>query len=295
MFKALGFPEFQLKDKTGITRVQLKDETKEKVYTIDELREVDGKPPLPNGEGAKMLDLKPTNVINANPGVDPNAKPSDPKAPAEGDKVPGKFEDQKPETAKTLTEEDFEKVKHLGFSRESFSVLDEFSAPATKENFKAVELFFDDAQDIEDYIVKADLKDKSISDIKAMIRKDLGISISTKDLQTKVTAMIDAGIINDEKVAEKKPLTRDVQIVYSYEVRPGYGEAIIPGSRGFCKKLISNDRLYSRADIQQMSAIFGYDVFEHCGGWYLPKGATEALSHCRHYWKSVRVIQKANN
>jgi hypothetical protein len=52
-------------------------------------------------------------------------------------------------------------------------------------------------------------------------------------------------------------------------------------SRPFCKKLMSLDRVYTRTDIQSISARLGYSVFDSCGG-----------EGCRHRWVSVTLIEK---
>lgn len=267
LFASIGWPEIAFKDSGSALPKNLSDTTKEKVYTIDELRAIDGLPPLANGEGNKIIEVKPAV-----------------SAPA------GAFS-LKPK-GRILKDEDFELVAHLGTSRTDFNVLDEAEFHLhTAEDFRRAELAFDDAADIEKYILENDITDKSISEIRAAILKDLGLKVTTKELTDKIARLTEAGIIG-EKAPEKKSLTRNVQILYEYNVRPGFGAAIIPGSRGFCRKLINNDRYYTREDIQQMSAIFGYDIFKHCGGWYYNPKTDEAENQCRHFWKQVRVIKK---
>lgn len=76
-----------------------------------------------------------------------------------------------------------------------------------------------------------------------------------------------------------------VFVKYSYEVKPGVGPAIIPTSRPFCRKLISLNRLYSRADIEKISERLGYSVFDRKGGWW------GKSPECRHLWKSNIVVK----
>ena len=62
-------------------------------------------------------------------------------------------------------------------------------------------------------------------------------------------------------------------------------------SRAFCKKLMSLEKVYSRSDIQQISARLGYSVFDRRGGWWtMPTG--EHSPACRHTWVSNIVIKK---
>jgi hypothetical protein len=51
------------------------------------------------------------------------------------------------------------------------------------------------------------------------------------------------------------------------------------------------DRLYSRAEIEAISARLGYSVFDRRGGWWTqPNG--QASPSCRHRWFSQVVIKK---
>lgn len=267
LFRAIGFREIEMKDRGTALPKSLSDPTREKVYTINELREQDGSEKVEGGD--KFIEQ--------------------PKAITAGNS----FSLVKKE-GKILTDEDFELVKHLGTSRTDFDILDDGDFHLhTPEGFRSQELYFDDMSDVETYLMENDITGKSTSEIRAAIKKDLGISVTTKEIETKISRMTEARIIGDKDPPKK--LTRDVKVLYQYEVRPGFGKAIIPGTRGFCRKLINNDRYYSREEIQQMSAIFGYDVFKHCGGWYYNPKTKEAENQCRHYFKSVRVIKKQAN
>ena len=79
-------------------------------------------------------------------------------------------------------------------------------------------------------------------------------------------------------------------IRYSYEVRPGEGPELLPTSRPFCQKMVKLDRFYSRQDIQKVSGILGYNVFERVGGYWNDGGVIK--KHCRHFWKANIVIKK---
>ncbi len=335
LFKAIGFPEIEFKDGGAALPKNLSDTTKEKVYTIDELRAIDGLPPMADGSGVKVLQqglilggtpgevsssgekvlieilgiggTQALQAVLADTTMTPEQKKNalmiifgltEANASILAGVVSGtvnveKLSEQKPK-GRILTDEDFEKVKDLGISRADFSVLDEAEFNAfSAESVRRVQIQFDDAADIEEYILNNDLSEKSVSEIRAAVLKDLGIKITTQELKDKLAKLKEAGVIGDTE--KKKPLTRDVKVLYEYDVRKGFGEKIIPGSRGFCKKLIANDRYYTREDIQQMSAIFGYEVFKHCGGWFFNPKTQEAENQCRHYWKSVRVIKKQSN
>jgi len=296
LFKSCGLPEIEFKDKGSLFSISLPDTTKEKVYTVNELRAIDNLQPIPDGD-ILIQSVAKGNAANGEPV--PEGTPND--SAIEGlAEAPEQPEIEKKLTSKKLTADDFEKVKHLGHSKGDFSVLDSIDMSVSGQlSFKQIELMFDDAKDIEDYLMKNKINGKSLSDIKAGIRKDFGISISTSDLARKIKALTDAGILNSEIEGDTVSITpvkqdspRTVQTMYDYQVRPGYGAPLISTSRDFCTKLIENDRLYTRQDIQTMSEIFGYDVFTHCGGWYTDPNTGKAENQCRHQWVSQRVIRK---
>lgn len=104
----------------------------------------------------------------------------------------------------------------------------------------------------------------------------------------------------DEQIERRllKPL-RDLQgkdskvsqlfIRYSYEWKPGFSDDDLATSRPFCKKMIqlSRTRIWSRAQIEQISERLGYSVFDRKGGWY------GNSPECRHRWVS-QIVKKIN-
>jgi len=55
--------------------------------------------------------------------------------------------------------------------------------------------------------------------------------------------------------------------------------------------LINANKLYSRSDIESMSARLGYSVWDRAGGWWtMPDG--EHSESCRHEWKTNIVTRK---
>lgn len=79
-----------------------------------------------------------------------------------------------------------------------------------------------------------------------------------------------------------------ITLMYEYLVRPDV-EPVISESRIFCKTLEKSNKYYSRADIQQMSNILGYDVLKYGGHFYTNPKTGITTEQCRHYWKSVIV------
>jgi hypothetical protein len=92
-----------------------------------------------------------------------------------------------------------------------------------------------------------------------------------------------------------KAQTTTFMVRYSYEWRTdiptGQRNSAQRPSRPFCARLMQLDRLYSRAEIETISARLGYSVFDRRGGWWTrPNG--EHSPSCRHRWLAQTVIKK---
>jgi DNA-binding MarR family transcriptional regulator len=95
------------------------------------------------------------------------------------------------------------------------------------------------------------------------------------------------------KIIEKiKPITREFLIRYSYEWKRGFSDTDLKTSRPFCVEMIRADKLYSRVEIEQLSARLGYSVWDRKGGWYTKPGTNIHLESCRHEWRSNIVTRK---
>ena len=96
-----------------------------------------------------------------------------------------------------------------------------------------------------------------------------------------------------------KPQTKELLIRYSYEWREDFGISpankkttpLINKSRPFCKYLLEADKMYSRSEIETISARLGYSVFDRGGGWYTEPDGNHSPS-CRHEWISNIVTRK---
>ena len=95
------------------------------------------------------------------------------------------------------------------------------------------------------------------------------------------------------KIIEKiKPITREFLVRYSYEWKRGFSDTDLKTSRPFCVEMIRADKLYSRVEIEQLSARLGYSVWDRKGGWYTKPETNIHLESCRHEWKSNIVTRK---
>jgi hypothetical protein len=118
--------------------------------------------------------------------------------------------------------------------------------------------------------------------IKSATANEYGELVTTRTL-TKPLAELGT------KIAVKLP---QMQILYSYVVKPGVGPSIIPGTRPFCREMLSKPRLFSRTQIENLSKVLGYSLWDRTGGfWNMGKGKGISAS-CRHMWKSNVVIKK---
>lgn len=88
-----------------------------------------------------------------------------------------------------------------------------------------------------------------------------------------------------------------IELRYKYDLDPT-APPLQPGgeSREFCKEMMKMNRLYTRAEIDQLTQILGYDVWKRRGGWYtVPESSPPIhIPSCRHLWKQVYVRRNNN-
>ena len=96
----------------------------------------------------------------------------------------------------------------------------------------------------------------------------------------------------DQILVKVKPTTKELLIRYSYEWKTGFNNTDKKTSRPFCVALLNADKMYSRSEIEQISARLGYSVWDRAGGWYTVPGTNEHEPSCRHQWVSNIVTRK---
>ena len=89
-----------------------------------------------------------------------------------------------------------------------------------------------------------------------------------------------------------QPQTKELLIRYSYEWKQGFSNKDKKTSRPFCVALLNANKMYSRSEIEQISARLGYSVWDRKGGWYTKPGTNEHEPSCRHQWVSNIVTRK---
>jgi len=132
--------------------------------------------------------------------------------------------------------------------------------------------------------VISNLADKGFLDIKEVkIGEGIDSNVQTERILTDSLS----------KILEKiKPITREMLIRYSYEWKTGFSDKDKPNSRPFCVEMMNANKLYSRSEIEQLSARLGYSVWDRKGGWYTKPNTNIHLESCRHEWKSNIVTRK---
>lgn len=190
----------------------------------------------------------------------------------------------------------------------------EFNIWKTKHLFGDVELFADVTQ-LQSNVLDLIAKDKRITPevIADTLKEDVGSikrvidSLEKKGFLNIKESVIGEGIDSNvviertltapisEIVQKIKPATTEFLIRYSYEWKKGIPtnqkDTINHPSREFCKYLMEANKMYSRSEIEQMSARLGYSVWDRRGGWWTQPNGSHSPS-CRHEWVSNIVTRK---
>jgi Mn-dependent DtxR family transcriptional regulator len=96
-----------------------------------------------------------------------------------------------------------------------------------------------------------------------------------------------------EIIDEPVKTTFLVRYEYSWDyLRTDAKDRNMKTSRPFCQRLMQLNKVYTRGEIEQISARLGYDVFARAGGWWTIPDTNIHSSKCRHTWNAVVVIKK---
>jgi DNA-binding Lrp family transcriptional regulator len=181
-----------------------------------------------------------------------------------------------------------------------------------KKSFDKKEYFADvqELTQLESDILDLIKKDKRItSDV---IAKTLQVDISEVDAAFKSLFTKEIIKVTETKVGENKIIERERTVKKvdappanskSFLIRYTYAwRDIVPfserdttehPSRQFCVKMLdmAQTKVWSRANIEAISARLGYSVWDRVGGWWtMPNG--EHSVQCRHEWQALTVIKK---
>lgn len=111
--------------------------------------------------------------------------------------------------------------------------------------------------------------------------------ISNKVINQDGTDVVERTLTSSGETISKieKPLTT-IETKYKYD---GPQDS---KNRPFCAKLMELKKLYTRAEIDKISAAVDYNVFAMRGGFYHNPAIDLTTPYCRHTWKQVTVIKK---
>lgn len=170
-------------------------------------------------------------------------------------------------------------LSDVGVSRTDISVVDSrtYDFKATDQEYLDTIEKFADLTKEQQLILKLIQDEKSFNEIsKALGKGALALSLELIKLNA-------SGALKGWKVTD--PGLIDLEVRYSYEVKAGFGDPVIEGTRDFCREMIRLDRLYTRAEIDQLSNDMDLDVWRYRGGWYHNPKTDRTTPSCRHEWK----------
>jgi hypothetical protein len=127
-------------------------------------------------------------------------------------------------------------------------------------------------------------------DVRNRIAKMVALEILEYDVDTQVSKLLKP--LNE---VLKKPLKTSFLVRYEYSwdyLRTTAKDRNMNTSRPFCQRLMSLKKLYTRGEIEQISARLGYDVFARAGGWWTLPDTNIHSPKCRHTWNAVVVVKK---
>ena len=128
------------------------------------------------------------------------------------------------------------------------------------------------------------------ADVLNRINKLVALDILSYDAETKVSKLLKP---LNKVIDEPVKTTFLVRYEYSWDyLRTDAKDRNSNTSRPFCQKLMSMQKVYTRGEIEQISARLGYDVFARAGGWWTIPDTGIHSPKCRHTWNAVVVIKK---
>lgn len=185
-----------------------------------------------------------------------------------------------------------------------------FEAFGTK--FENKQLFAADLSNLDKSILAA-IKGNKRLDMDAVAK---GSRVDVGEVNERLAGLIEQGYVKVKEVksygfpeneysvtakgnsALKDYDVKKIEVFYAYKKRPDVdGRAVMPTTREFCREMMritdtskSTFRLFSRQDINQLSSVLGYNVWEQRGGYYNnPKeGVTP---YCRHEFYPVKIVR----
>jgi DNA-binding MarR family transcriptional regulator len=276
------------------------------LLSINNLPEVHLVPVEPIGYSLdEIKDYAPKAYIFEKIGINPNDYPADEpepkKEPAPVEPVEEEFTSAEDELALELFSQVGDSVKKyfrvkskkVAFSSDEDCIKSELEAyreayaEITQLEANVIDLLRKDKRATPEVIAKAlqvdiDLVKRALGDLSKKGLVKISVEKVGDDSSTTRTVTEEGKIA----VEEKRPMTTEVNIRYSYDGPQD------ERNRPFCARLMELDKLYSRAEIEQVSQRVGYSVWERRGGFYHNPKTGETTPYCRHHWTQHVVIKR---
>lgn len=248
------------------------------------------------------MNLLSPEAAAARLGISPDEMPKAPIVPAaEPAPTPIKFSAipegyTPPEDADKWKDTDAEMFAQFGELEEEFETIAALDHDWLDEKHTFSFASIDEIQaKILDLIAKNEKIDISqLADVTKMDVKDLS-DIVSKLAEKGLLKTADSGggglvITPDGSVAVKDYGKEFRQVFVKYK----YNGPKDSKNRPFCAQMLSMGRIYSRAEIDKLSALLGYNVWQRRGGWYTVPNSEPPLHlpYCRHTWSQQIVRRK---
>lgn len=180
----------------------------------------------------------------------------------------------------------------FGFSDDDVNTFLGFDAQFSKDfNEVDVAMMFESVgESSDDYIVVQSKQvnfesDKDMQDYETFIKQD-NFGTITEAVKEAIKKLPSA-------IGSLKTKLPEMFIRYSYEKNPlAGGASILPTTRPFCARLVSSNKYWSRAEIEKISEMVGYSVWDRRGGFWNHGKGKGTTAYCRHIWKANVLIKK---
>jgi DNA-binding Lrp family transcriptional regulator len=195
--------------------------------------------------------------------------------------------------------QDFESVAMaFGESADEFEVLRSLPVRFAGDESVRAEFEADAVNRPIDKKILAEVKKSGKVEADAISRK---IDVPLEKVAERIQYLIEKGRITIENRIARIANEPDDDVKIEFEVRYRYdlsptvkGPKVLDTSRDFCRTLIKLNKLYTRNDIDKMSEIMGFSVWDRRGGWYTLPGTDLARPSCRHIWNQ-QIVRRVGN
>lgn len=179
---------------------------------------------------------------------------------------------------------DIEVFSKFGMSADEFEDVPMFFALDTKEKKVLAVVTADEKATVKNIADAVKLDEPEVIEILKKLQSDGKLNWTNNAIKITDIGRAD---IQDEGLPK-------IEVRYKYDLSPD-APKLQPGgkSREFCIKMMDQKKLYTRDEIDQISAIVGYNAWLRRGGWYTVPNSEPPLHipHCRHEWVQ-RVVRR---